>query len=273
MHADPRIIKMVGSTSSLVTLEMKRRRDEASKDKEKHKWDPIPTELADLLLHTIAIDTKAKKKKLVDEEKAAVEYLWPISSYKDKKMKKQLKKIYHHMKDAQDDLGSLSVRDFLRRDYKGGPIKTSSEKYKQITVGYANVPILMDEMIDRTPEGTTPEFFAVARTWTGETGQDVSIILTKEKKDGNKIRELCLIVARGWSGRIDTHAADSLFNHIKNEIEKSDEFQDLETWIRPDGKPMLSRRAVWRFKGSGRKTVRPFIEDVIGKWTDPSGTG
>jgi exopolyphosphatase len=121
MKASPRVIKMVGSCSSLVTLEMRRQREEAQKAS-KAKITPLPEELADLLLHTIAIDTKgAKKKKLEAEDKEALEWLWPASSWRSEKYEHRMKKIYQHMLAAQDDLSSLSIRDLLRRDFKGGP--------------------------------------------------------------------------------------------------------------------------------------------------------
>jgi exopolyphosphatase len=71
---------------------------------------------------------------------------------------------------------------------------------------------------------------------------------------------------------MDLRAADSLFSHIKNEFEKSPQF-NLTVWIRPDGKPLLPRRAVWNYHdGSGRKLVRPFVEAAVRSWGGPTGS-
>ena len=103
----------------------------------------------------------------------------------------------------------------------------------------------MAMQIKRTPEATVPEYFAIIRAWTAETQQDVTVVISKSvNAKGEKIRELALIVAHGFGARLDINAADSQFSWIRNELEKSEDL-NLRVWVRPDGLPLLPRRAVW----------------------------
>lgn len=122
----------------------------------------------------------------------------------------------------------------------------------------------MAMQIKRTPEATVPEYFAIIRAWTSETQQDVTVVISKsENAKGEKIRELALIVAHGFGTRLDIEAADSLFSWIRNELEKSSDL-NLTTWIRPDGLPLLPRRAVWLHDDDqGRKWLRPYVERAV----------
>lgn len=61
----------------------------------------------------------------------------------------------------------------------------------------------MNEMILRTPEQTTPEWFAIERAYTAEAQVDVSIVLNNHRDTDNstKAREIALVVASGYGKR------------------------------------------------------------------------
>lgn len=155
----------------------------------------------------------------------------------------------------------------------------------------------MTDMILRTPEQTTPEWFAIERgtdphflirlnsfhtslthtvvkcylatAWTAEIGADVSIVLTSHRSTphGKKQREIALVVAHGYGKRLTTSAADSLFDQLVGAIEKSDELGKLTRWKRPDGKKLLERRMVWTHESEvGRKGIRPVVEKATREW-------
>lgn len=147
-------------------------------------------------------------------------------------------------------------------------VNTSSSHYPSLTLGFASVPYSMREQIGVTPEGTAPEWFAVERSYTSEHGADVSVVLNSFKDpNDDKTREIALVVATGWVKRLDVRAADDLFAALVKAVEDSKEL-DVEPWHRPDGKPLLPRRAVWRQnnKTAGRKVVRPILEKVAQQW-------
>ena len=117
LHADPRIIEPSSSASSIVARQIFRQRDSAE-----HQKDllPLPRDLVDLLLRTMAMDTKGyKKKKRTPAELEAMHRLWPLSSWAGEKQRRRMKSLYKELAAAEADLNGLSTRDLLRRDYKG----------------------------------------------------------------------------------------------------------------------------------------------------------
>lgn len=55
----------------------------------------------------------------------------------------------------------------------------------------------MNEQITRTPEQTSPEWFAIERAWTAESGNDVSVALNSFRdEEGNKVRGTSSSVSR-----------------------------------------------------------------------------
>ena len=71
----------------------------------------------------------------------------------------------------------------------------------------------------------------------------MSVCLTNYKdEDGVKTREIALVVAHGYGKRLSTKAASSLFHTLEHAIETAG--VELTHWKRPDGKPLLPRRAM-----------------------------
>lgn len=75
------------------------------------------------------------------------------------------------------------------------------------------------------------------------------------------------MVAHGFGKRLSERAADSLFAQLKSTIETAG--VKMEPWMRPDGKQLLPRRAVYNLDPSetaSRKFWRPLIEKAAREW-------
>ncbi|KWU41803.1 DHH phosphoesterase [Rhodotorula sp. JG-1b] len=284
--ADPRIVEAAGSCSSLVTDYLLEKLPGASTAYPMPTYDldnppatdesdatmhgPLPKELIELILRTIAIDSDALKRdssRQVDRD--AVSRLFPRSSWKHRKVKDVMGILDDDMTQSRKALGGLDLRSLLRRDWKGDSIATKSKKYPSISIGFASAPVSFEEQIERTPEQTVPEWFAIERAWTSEIQADVTVALTnfRDKKTGEKYRQIALVVAHGYGRRLHAGSADRLFKQLKHAIESAG-IKNLEKWRRPDKKPLLARRAVYQYQSAdaSRKFWRPKIEQAVKDW-------
>lgn len=318
LSADPRVLQEAASCSSLIAdlmLESEARGDHQVLEGEKHG---IPTDLADLLLRAIFLDSNALNsnqhyqvdkrasyglfrlsqwyalpeeyggrswddipfKKLLptsdqaDLGQAPERHTHWNEDHRHKWEKRELRKLattfWAEMSEARGQLHLLDVRDLLRRDWKVNAVRTTTIKYPYLTLGFASIPYSIEEQVERTPEKTVPEWFAVERAFTSEIGADVSVVLTKyrSKITGRAEREIMLVVAHGWGKRLTSVAATDLFSTLCQAIE--DRFSGLEEWKRPDEKPMLPRRKGWRMavkgKPLGRKLLMPLVLKAASAW-------
>ncbi|GEM10239.1 exopolyphosphatase [Rhodotorula toruloides] len=285
--ANPRIIERSGSCSSLVTRYVL---DNLPGAEKAYPMPPgydklaslaldgaanlqvraaLPQELVELLLRTIAIDSSGLDKdscQPVDVDSAS--RLFARSSWRHRKLKEVMSTLDKDLKASRRALEGLDVRSLLRRDWKGDSIPTQSKKYPHIALGFASSPVSLEEQIDRTPEGTAPEWFAIERAWTAEIQADVSVALTnfRDHRTGEKTRQIALVVAHGYGKRLHEGSANRLFNQLRQAIEHAG-VKNLNKWHRPDKKPLLARRAVYQYQGDySRKFWRPILEQVVKEW-------
>lgn len=123
-------------------------------------------------------------------------------------------------------------------------------------------------------EATPPEWFAIERAWTSESGADISVAQTTfiDPHTLEKKHEIIVVVAHGLGQRLHTGAANRLFKRLVKAIEaeshKDGLLPSLQKWHRPDGKPLLARRAAWVHteSGVGRKLIRPLLENATVTW-------
>ncbi|GAA6017578.1 hypothetical protein JCM8202_000339 [Rhodotorula sphaerocarpa] len=305
--AQPRIVETAGSCSSLVTkylLETMPGASTAYPPRDDATWDdadevvsegavtgasalelareaevegeadaavrgPLPKELIELLLRTIAIDSDAlKKDSSRPVDKLAVSRLFPYSSWRHRKMKEVMSILDDDMTQSRKALEGLDLRSLLRRDWKGDSLVTRSKKYPSISIGFASSPVSLEEQIRRTPEKTVPEWFAIERAWTSEIQADVTVALTNYRdKKGDKYRQIALVVAHGYGRRLHAGAANRLFHQLRSAIESAG-IDNLEKWHRPDKKPLLARRAVYQYQSAdaSRKFWRPILEQAVRDW-------
>ncbi|GAA5960584.1 hypothetical protein JCM3765_005864 [Sporobolomyces pararoseus] len=277
--ASPRIIEQSGSCSSLVTRWLfdnvpgaDKRKPGDGDETTNHVHGPLPEELVELLLRTIAIDTGGMGRKSstpIDQE--AAERLFPRSSWKHRELKQVMKVLDDDLSASRKALDDLDLRSLLRRDWKGDSIDTKSDKYPTLSLGFASAPVSLEEQIERTPEQTPPEWFAIERAWTSEIQADVTVALTnfRHPKTGRKTRQLAIVVAHGYGKRLHEGSANRLFHQLQKAVENAGIEGGLKKWKRPDGKKLLPRRAVYEYeaKGASRKYWRPILEEAARSWT------
>lgn len=119
LDASPRIIEKSASCSSLVAKII-------LDDLEKHGLatspGPLPVELAELLLRAIAIDSDGLKKGDSDKvDRETAKRLFGLSGWREgeESFKKIMKNLDQELTGSRKSLDTLSLRDLLRRDWKG----------------------------------------------------------------------------------------------------------------------------------------------------------
>ncbi|MBW0485077.1 hypothetical protein O181_024792 [Austropuccinia psidii MF-1] len=287
LSASPRVLETSASCCSLVAdLILK------SEDRGEHATIPgeksgIPSDLVNLLLRAIALDSHGLGSASSREiDHLAVFGLFKLSQWhhpsgkprdqsrEKRQVRKIMKSFQHEMSEAQLQLEALDLRDLFRRDWKTSAVQTNSSRYPYLTIGFASIPYSMATQIQRTPEKTVPEWFAIERAFTAEIGADVSVVLTQAKSaiTGHSEKEIVLVVAHGWGKRLSQAAATDLFKTLCRAVQS--ELEGLKDWIRPDNKPLLPRRMAWRLPNEGyhinRKILMPLILNAASDWTwDP----
>ncbi|KAI7471676.1 hypothetical protein KC351_g12025 [Hortaea werneckii] len=260
--AEPRIFEKVASCTTLIGRQMLNELE--SLPKEYH----LPHELLELMLSAIAIDSNGLKPK--DTSKTDLETSKRIlkrSRWHKKDLEDVMEDLEDELEDAQKDIGHLELRDLLRRDWKEDLVDTPSPRTPTINLGFASIPMSMEEQIQKTDFKELFDWFAIEAAWTAEVGADITVCLSKykvktNKKGKKKIREITLTVRADH--RVDEGQADSLFETAKAAIEKSDDLPNLKPWHRAD--ELGHRQMVWTHEGGGRKVVRPLVENALLKW-------
>lgn len=259
-NASPRVFEKVASCTSLVARQMF---DEFEKLPEEYH---LPHELLELILSAISIDSGG----LEDATKTDIAISKRVlerSRWADRDLTEQMEKVDAELTAAKKDLDSLSVRDLLRRDWKGDMVDTPSPRTPTVSLGFASIPYSLEEQIEKTGFGELFHWFALHAAWTASINTDIDICLNKYKvkdKHGKKrkIREIVLTVRDDQ--RIDRTQAEALFKAVYEALE-GEESLGLEKWHRAG--ELSPMQMVWTHEsGAGRKVIRPVVEDAVRKW-------
>jgi exopolyphosphatase len=227
----------------------------------------MPHELLELILSAIAIDSGGlASDRTTKADVQTANRVLQRSNWSKRDLEDVMEDLDDRLSSAKKDLDHLSVRDLLRRDWKGDLVDTPSPRTPTVSLGFASIPYSMDEQIQKTEFEELFDWFAVHAAWTAEVGVDISICLNKykvrEHGKKRKIREVVLVVRDDV--RIDQAQADSLFSVVKEALEK-DQSLDLKPWHR--AKELAPRQMVWTHEsGAGRKVVRPIVEEAVMGW-------
>ncbi|TIB72860.1 hypothetical protein E3Q23_03230 [Wallemia mellicola] len=253
LDANPRIIEMTKSCSSLVARELFSHMELYKKDQE------IPKELADLLLAAIALDSSGLETATdVDIRSAAqlYKYTHGDKKFKGKKFFKYMSKLSKAYRDARNDLDKLDFLDLLKRDYKGDLFQPENHEQHRLHLGFASIPFSIGEQINRSlPNKTLAEYRAIERQFMVDRKSDINVILSKHKvKNENgekvKIRDISVLVRH--DGRLNgTDMAQTAFDNIVEAIEGN---LQVQRWNGSDGgddggEP-YGRRRIWKQIGS-----------------------
>jgi exopolyphosphatase len=258
--ANPRIFEKTASCTTIVARQML---DELEKLPEEYH---MPHELLELILSAIAIDSGGLEDGTVADVKTS-ERVIKRSRWSDRDVDDAMGKLNDQLKKAKKDLDDLSVRDLLRRDWKGDLVDTPSPRTPTVSLGFASIPYSLDEQIKKTGFGELFHWFAIHAAWTAATGVDIDVCLNKYKiRDDqgkkHKIREIVLTVRDDV--RIDEEQADSLFRLVHEALE-NEKSLGLKKWHRAD--ELAVRQMVWTHEsGAGRKIIRPIVEEAVKGW-------
>ncbi|KAG0661394.1 Exopolyphosphatase [Rhodotorula mucilaginosa] len=294
LGAEPRVIELIGSCSSLVTRQYV------------GAGEPVPTPLADLLLSAIAIDTRMKPVtdggKAADVDLNAVETLVPFSSFfatsataavassssgsppTGAAAVDALKAYNSRLSDAKEDVAHLSGHDLLRRDYK--EYHESSIRY-----GLSTVPLSLSTWLERfshasSSSSSSPdanqealnELLDEVRLWMDERDLALAGVLTsyshikKSGTVGGRRREI-LIVARGSNDQ-QAAAFDSVFAGLeKDQVLELGEWKAIRDYSidrgrgerKKGGERGWERWQVWQQENARatRKQVAPALKDLV----------
>lgn len=252
----------------------------------------LPHELLELLLSAIAIDSKGlQSKSATPTDKFVSSRLFRRSNWSDDSLYEKMAQVADVLKDAKKDLDGLSVRDLLRRDWKGGIVQTP-KGFPDIHLGYASIPYsLSRQAAERTSNGSLAEWFAIERNWTSEIRADATVALMSYKRasgddqassqdddeemwleddddsmhTSQKIKERQIVIVVRSDHRISESQADSLFETLRDSIASSDVLF-AKPWRRSD--ELGPRQAVFTHSvpNGGRKLIRPIIESACMEW-------
>ena len=221
LEASPRVVRKCGSCSALVTTHF------ASF----LAGSPMmPTELADLLIYSLLIDTAnmkpAPKGKAEDVDRAAMSTLHPLSSFADSngftasQSTLKMGKKFEQLSQAKTAVSFLSPFDLLRRDYKEFSTQSGWK------VGAAQVVLPLREAFIRssTEESLSSKHLNPVEDWYQERKVDISLVLTTYAREGdqsNRGRELLIFIPSG-----NSELQTLLFEKFPKESTEL----DLEAW-------------------------------------------
>lgn len=255
-HAHPRIFEGTASCTTIVAREML---DELETLEEEYH---MPHEVVELIMDAIALDSDGLSKG-TPEDVFTSRRLLKRSNWKKEKLLDVMQRLDDEMSKAKKNLENLNVRDLLRRDWKGDTIETHSKEFPKVNLGFASIPLSLDQQIERTLHETVQSWFDIEEQWTSDIQADVSLSLhsykvkvhkeTSEEDQSQddddddddedweqysvhtskkrKVREICLVVRAG--DRLTEQAADHLFERLKEYIGDSP-FLDAEPWDKVD---------------------------------------
>jgi exopolyphosphatase len=156
------------------------------------------------------------------------------------------------------------LRNSIRRTSKSNNASLS------VHLGFASIPLSLEEQIARTPSNSTAEWFEIESNWTHEIGAEVSLALTSYRNELQRKRRQIVLTVK-TDNRLTPEQGLDLFTHISKAIEDSDVLA-VKHW-KGDVGVGEHKRHVWQNgnKSAGRKVVRPIVEAAVQGWLDAQG--
>ncbi|GAA5894124.1 uncharacterized protein JCM6883_003725 [Sporobolomyces salmoneus] len=213
LSANPRIISLIGSCSSLVVNHFLPTTATTENKKEKD----VPRGLADLLISSVLIDTRLKPiqkgGKATPQDLEAVSRLIPYSSFSnptpgeggggevgtlsEEEVMQGLKLRGEKLSDLKEDVSWMNGWDLLRRDYK----EYITDSTEGIKYGLSTVPLGFNVWLDKFEEGSEVSgLLEDVRAWMRERGLKLCGVLTsythikkKTGEEGKHRRELLVL--------------------------------------------------------------------------------
>ncbi|KAK0569832.1 hypothetical protein OC861_000543 [Tilletia horrida] len=274
--AHPRIIERTASCATLIANYMLEERDQM---KEPYH---VSHELLEMALSAIALDSDGLTASITTHlDYSTASKLFDLApGYHEPGQEESLpdvmKRLSKTLKKAKKDLDSLSVRDLLRRDWKGDVVHTSSDTVPDVHLGFASIPYSLRDMAEaKTKSESVQEWFSIESHWTEEIRADISVALTSYKVDAppehaesDKIKQREIILVVRSDHRIDEEQADHLFRHIVDAVESAPNLDVVRWKAQKSSEKLEGRQMVWTHNTAdgGRKIVRPIVENAVRSW-------
>jgi exopolyphosphatase len=244
---EPRIVKKCGSCTTLVVDYCKEAWNEMRKDNQNAK--SLNRELAQIALGPILIDTSnlGNKAETTPADGDAIEYLesWIKS---EPGIKYDRNEYYNTISEAKQDIGGLSLRDILRKDYKQYGEEGS------IVLGITSIVRGMQFLVDKA--GSKEKFVQALKDFAKERDLSMLSLMTKSNPNGGFARELLI-----WASDAKGVAAAKKFEADSTETLGLTEWEKGSLNI--DEKDQW-QRCWWQERvENSRKQVAPLIRNAI----------
>ncbi|KAH6676734.1 hypothetical protein B0J14DRAFT_586207 [Halenospora varia] len=185
-EGEGRMIKICGSCASLIVSEWESS-ELSGQSGEEQTWNQ---ELAKLALAPIIIDTSnlQSKQKTTDIDRAAVSFLDSIIQTPRSEVQASeafdRKAYFGEVSKAKEDIGSLGLKDILRKDYK-------QWNEAGLELGISSVVKNLDFLIDKV--GSEGEFHKVVKAWAEERDLNIVSVMTTSHGEEGFRRELFVV--------------------------------------------------------------------------------
>lgn len=236
LDAKPRLIAPTGSCTSLLT-------DWFSKEFKKD-GNEAEIQLARLGLGAIAIDTTGMRKRTTEYDERAVEVLTEVLDAAGEKI--NLGEYADMLQQKKSDVGDMSLRDLLRKDYKEWTVAGPSGSVK---VGISSLPVKLSSILTRFSDSDLDN---AVSSWASERSIDLAIIMTSFVEDSKFQRELVI-----WAPE-DAPSPAKAFLKSLDEMEEAKHLQ-LEEGVDELESTDGRRAFVQRNVDASRKQVAPTV--------------
>lgn len=184
LDAEPRIVKVSGSCSSLVFNYWY---EKLQGDRE------VVMNIAPLLMGAILIDTSNMRRKVEESDKLAIERCQAVLSDAVNEVSAQgledSSEFYKEIKSRKNDIKGFSVSDILKKDYK--QFNFQGKGHKGLEIGFSSIVKRMSWLFNE--HGGEADFVNQCRRFQAERGLDVLVLLTSWRKAGDSHRELVIL--------------------------------------------------------------------------------
>ncbi|QHS73838.1 exopolyphosphatase [Saccharomyces paradoxus] len=184
LDAEPRIVKVSGSCSSLVFNYWY---EKLQGDRE------VVMNIAPLLMGAILIDTSNMRRKVEPSDKLAIERCQDVLSHAANEVSAQgwqdSSVFYKEIKSRKNDIKGFSVSDILKKDYK--QFNFQGKGPKSLEIGFSSIVKRISWLFSE--HGGEADFLKQCRGFQSERRLDVLVLLTSWRKAGDSHRELVML--------------------------------------------------------------------------------
>ena len=234
-NANPRIITVTGSCSSLVT-------NFWSKNLESNKYHEALNDCAPLLISAGLLDTANMKYKVENPDVEAFKHYGDLNI----PLFTQFDSAFRELRSAKDNIDGLTVKQLIRKDYKEYDLIPKSLESKKLNFGVTSIVEPVEELFKRF--NSKDNFFNSCYKYREEYDLDCLVLLTSwnDPKEGRFRRELIIIPKDGLYDTVENLCNNAPKLELKVLDKESQKFVVYEQFD-------LS---------SSRKRIMPYLQDV-----------